>query len=70
MYEGEEQHTETHEDQFNICVADTVVRRDKSTEIGLLKEDLPLEEAGQVVKEESEVLQLNKMKKQISSKKM
>ncbi|KAG5596246.1 hypothetical protein H5410_037478 [Solanum commersonii] len=52
MYEGEEEHAETQEDHFNICMTN------KSIKIVHLKENLSLEEAGQVDQEESKALQL------------
>ncbi|KAK6784624.1 hypothetical protein RDI58_018079 [Solanum bulbocastanum] len=58
MYKGEEEHAETQQDQFNICMTNTTVPGNKSTKIVHLKDSLSLEEVGQVDKEESKALQL------------
>lgn len=57
-YKGEEEHTETQEDQFNICMTNTTVVGNKSTEILHLKESSSPEEVGQVDTKESKALQL------------
>ena len=57
-YKGEEEHTETQEDQFNICMTNTIVVGNKSTEIVHLKESSSPKEVGQVDSEESKALQL------------